>query len=134
MYIFQLEDSRANGASHIKILPGRLVVARLDGLLDFLDIVTSPGSGDAETVSPMRSRLRLISTDRWEIRNEIVQIILKIICPALTASPRMVMTSSWSGPGPAGRIYRASGIKALEYFLTKIYIYYIFYDKTHKTM
>ena len=67
--VFQLEDSRANGASHIKILPGRLVVARLDGLLDFLDIVTAPGSGDAETVSPMRSRLRLISTDRWKMRN-----------------------------------------------------------------
>ena len=109
--VFQLEDSRANGASHIKILPGRLVVARLDGLLDFLDIVTVPSSGDAESVSPMRSRLRLISTDRWEMSRKLVQINLKILCVALTASPRMVMTSSWSGPGPAGRIYRASGDK-----------------------
>ena len=92
------------------------MVARLDGLLDFLDIVTAPGSGDAESVSPMRSRLRLISTDRWEMSRKLVQIVLKIVFSALTASPRMVMTSSWSGPGPAGRIYRASGIKALEYF------------------
>ena len=62
--IIQLEDSRANAASHIKILPGRLVVARLDGHLDFLDIVSVPSPGDAQNVSPMRSRLRLNSTDR----------------------------------------------------------------------
>ena len=52
------------------------MVARLDGLLDFLDIVTAPGSGDAESMSPMRSRLRLISTDRWEMRkNDILKRI-----------------------------------------------------------
>ena len=52
-----------------------MVVARLDGHLDFLDIVSVPGAGEAESVSPMRSRLRLISTDRWDYR--MIKVSLK---------------------------------------------------------
>ena len=58
--IFQLEDSRGNGATHLKILAGRVVVARLDGHLDWLDIVTSGGDLGG---SAARARVRLISTD-----------------------------------------------------------------------
>ena len=58
--IFQLEDSRGNGATHLKILAGRVVVARLDGHLDWLDIVTSGGDLGG---SAARARVRLMSTD-----------------------------------------------------------------------
>ena len=47
------------------------MVARLDGLLDFMDIVSVPSPGEmAGTGAPMRSRLRLLSTDRWITRTE----------------------------------------------------------------
>ena len=57
------EDGRNNGASHVKILPGRVCVARLDGHLDFLDIVCVPSQSEP---SPTKSRLRLISTSSNE--------------------------------------------------------------------
>ena len=57
------EDGRNNGASHVKILPGRVCVARLDGHLDFLDIVCIPSQSEP---SPTKSRLRLISTSSNE--------------------------------------------------------------------
>ena len=55
-----MEDSRGNGATHLKIVAGRVVVARLDGHLDWLDIVTSGGDLGG---SAARARVRLISTD-----------------------------------------------------------------------
>ena len=61
----QYEDGRGNGASHVKILPGRLVVARIDGHLDFLDIV-SVSSSVSEVSTPSRSRLRLMSAGSSE--------------------------------------------------------------------
>lgn len=58
----QYDDSRCNGASHLKMLPGRVVVARVDGHLDFLDIVSVASEGDT-VVCPPVSRMRLVSTD-----------------------------------------------------------------------
>ena len=61
----QLEDSRGNGVTHVKVLPGRVAVARIDGHLDFLDIVSVPGSADIGA-HDARSRIRLMSTDSNE--------------------------------------------------------------------
>lgn len=44
------------------MLPGRVVVARVDGHLDFLDIVSVASEGDT-VVCPPVSRMRLVSTD-----------------------------------------------------------------------
>ena len=43
------------------MLPGRVVAARIDGHLDFLDIVSVPGQAELEPGA--RSRVRLMSSD-----------------------------------------------------------------------
>ena len=54
----QYDDRRHNGVTHLKLLPGRVVVARLDGHLEYLEIV----SWSQQVSSASRSRMRLIST------------------------------------------------------------------------
>ena len=51
------DDRRCNGVTHLKLLPGRVVVARLDGHLEFQEIVT----WSQQTSAVSRSRIRLIS-------------------------------------------------------------------------
>ena len=54
----QYDDRRSNGVTHLRLLPGRVVVARLDGHLEYLEIV----SWSQQTSAASRSRMRLIST------------------------------------------------------------------------
>ena len=61
----EYDDGRYNAVCHVKLIAGRLIVARIDGHLDFLDIVSVPGSADIGA-HDARSRIRLMSTDSNE--------------------------------------------------------------------
>ena len=52
------DDGRSNGVTHLKLLPGRVVLARLDGSLEFLEIV----SWSHQLTTANRSRMRLFSS------------------------------------------------------------------------
>jgi len=55
------DDGRSNAVSHLKLLAGRLIVARIDGHLDFLELV-SIGTLNEQN-SPSKSRIRLFSSN-----------------------------------------------------------------------
>jgi len=60
-YMCEYDDGRCNAVSHLKLLAGRLIVARIDGHLDFLELV-SIGTFNEQS-SPSKSRIRLFSSN-----------------------------------------------------------------------
>jgi len=59
-FMCEYDDGRCNAVSHVKLVAGRLIVARIDGNLDFLELVSFGTINEQQAAS--KSRIRLLSS------------------------------------------------------------------------